>query len=299
METKYAGGKQCSIKITTKIVYIDGNSVLVTEYSGCDDSPMQKTARSLTAATSDCPDGDDGEVAVISVTKKAFLIENSIISTQLDPCSAQILTELKNLQQNDIAMIISRFGTPNSVYDWEIKTANPLINSNNDAETDWKRDSNDNALDYNYLTHIKPNYINQATQIAIARTILHEMLHAYLISLIDDALITGCSEVTNFPILWNALVNKTYNNNPNRLHHEEISRKLITPLQDALKEWDGAKESNRYYEDLAWGALEGTSTFNLLYPNSSTSRNRILNTNRAEDTNSIQGGVTPKSNSCN
>ncbi|TVZ16481.1 hypothetical protein [Maribacter sp. MAR_2009_72] len=59
-------GQQCSIKITTKIVYIDGNSVLVTEYSGCDDSPMQKTARSLTAASSDCPDGDDGEVAVFN-----------------------------------------------------------------------------------------------------------------------------------------------------------------------------------------------------------------------------------------
>ncbi|MDO1513227.1 hypothetical protein Q2T41_11220 [Maribacter confluentis] len=298
METKYAGGQQCSIKITTKIVYIDGNSVLVTEYSGCDDSPMQKTARSLTTASSDCPDGDDGEVAVISVTKKAFLIENSIISTQLDPCSAQILTELKNLQQNDMAMIISRFGTPNSVYDWVIKTANPLINSNNDAETDWKRDSNDNALDYNYLTHIKPNYINQATQIAIARTILHEMLHAYLISLVDDALITGCSEVTNFPILWNALVNKTYNNNPNRLHPEEISRKFITPLQDALKEWDGAKESNRYYEDLAWGALFDTDTFKYFHPIGSVSRLRIMNINAAEDNNNISNGTSPKGTKC-
>lgn len=247
----------------------------------------------------DCESGPSGGVAANTVTKKAFLIEYNITATQLDPCSSQILSQLKNLRQNDMAMIISRFGTPNTVYDWEIKTTNPLINPNNDAETDWKRDSNDQAIEYDYLTNIKPNYVNQATQIAIARTILHEMLHAYLISLVDDALITGSSEVTNFPILWNALVNKTYNNNPNRLHHEEISRKFITPLQDALKEWDGAKESNRYYEDLAWGALEGTSTFNLLYPNSSTSRNRILNTNRAEDTNSAQGGVTPKSNPCN
>ncbi|TVZ16484.1 hypothetical protein [Maribacter sp. MAR_2009_72] len=59
-------GQQCSIKITTKIVYIDGNSVLVTEYSGCDDSPRQKTACSITTASSDCPDGDDGEVAVFN-----------------------------------------------------------------------------------------------------------------------------------------------------------------------------------------------------------------------------------------
>ncbi len=60
-------GQKCTIKITTSIVYIDGKSIIVTEYSGCEDAPMQKTARSsFTAAISDCPDDtDEGEVAVL------------------------------------------------------------------------------------------------------------------------------------------------------------------------------------------------------------------------------------------
>ena len=293
-------GQKCTIKITTSIKYIDGKSIIVTEYSGCEDAPMQKTARAgLTAATTDCPDGDDGGVAVISVTKKAFLIENSIISTQLDPCSSQILSELKNLQQNDMAMIISRFGTPNTVYDWEIKTENPLINPNNAAETDWKRDSNDQAIDYNYLTHIKPSYINQATQNSIARTILHEMLHAYMSSHLDDVSNGNTQDLRSFASLWNSIRNNLYGGEIEAQQHEFMANKFLNPLTDALKEWDNGTQSNQYYQDLAWGALFTTTTFNHFHPSGSSSRNRILNTNAAEDENSTKNGIAPKGNPCN
>jgi hypothetical protein len=227
----------------------------------------------------------------------AFFIEQNIILPNLDPCSNNLLTQLKSLQQNDIAKIIARFDAPNSIYNWEVQASTPTV-PGNAAETDWKRDAGGNAIDYNYLTHINPSYVNQATKIAIARTILHELLHTYLISLVDDAILTGSNDVTNFPMLWNALVNNTYNNNPNQLQHEIIGRKFIEPLRDALKEWDGALQPNQYYEDLAWGALLGTGTFNALFPSGSADRNRIINTNNAEDTNSIQNGITPKSNPC-
>ena len=226
------------------------------------------------------------------------MIEDNIIDNNLDPCSKLILNNLKSLQQNDIAKIIARFGPPNSTYDWEIKTGVPLINPNNDAETDWKRDINNNAIDYNYLSHINPMYTNQATKIGISRTILHELIHAYLISLVDDAILTGSNDITNFPLLWNSLINSTYNNNPNQLQHEIMGRKFIDPIKYALKEWDNAQQSDQYYEDLAWGALENTSTFNSLFPNGSSSRSRIINTNLAEDTNSIHGGINPKNNPC-
>lgn len=225
-------------------------------------------------------------------------ISKKIESDDLDPCSNEILTDLKTLEQNDIAKILQRFGSTNSIYDWEIKTGTPT-NPDNIAETDWERDSNGAAQDYEYETLVRPSYVNQATEIAIARTILHEMLHTYLISLVDDAIITGSSDATNFPLLWNALVNQTYDNSPNQLQHEIIGRKFIEPLRDALKEYDTNSQPDQYYEDLAWGALENTSTFNTLYPVGSSSRNRIINTNLAEDTNSTQSGITPESNPCN
>lgn len=226
------------------------------------------------------------------------MIEDKIIDDNLEPCSKLILNDLKSLQQNDIAQIIARFDAPNSTYDWEVKTGT-TTNPDNVAETDWKRDSNNVAQAYEYKTIVKPSYVNQATKIAIARTILHEMIHTYLISLVDDTTITGSIDVTNFPLLWNALVNQTYDNNPNQLHHEIIGRRFIEPLRDALKEYDTNNQTDQYYEDLAWGALENTSTFNNLFPVGSSDRNRIINTNKAEDTNSNQNGINPAGIPCN
>ena len=91
-------------------------------------------------------------------------------------------------------------------------------------------------------------------------------------------------------------------NNPNQLQHEIISRHFIEPIRDALKEWDGASQTDQYYEDMAWGALEHTTSFNVLYPPGSTDRDRILAVNHAEDTNSVStnGSHTaiPKGNPC-
>lgn len=225
-------------------------------------------------------------------------IEDNIIIDSLDPCSTYVVNLLKILDQNDISRILQRFGTPSSIYDWEIKTAVPPINPNNAAETDWRRNAAGNPIDFEYITYLKPTYRNQATKIAIARTLLHEMLHTYLLSLIDDYTINNNLGITDFPVLFNTIVNHTYGNNPELWQHEAISRKFIHPIRDALMEWDGQAQDIQYYEDLAWGALVGTISFNALFPPGSANRARIINTNAAEDTNSNQGGIAPKGNPC-
>lgn len=49
-----------------------------------------------------------------------------------------------------------------------------------------------------------------------------------------------------------------FKNNPEPIHHEFMASKFISPLKDALKEWDNSSQPNdQYYEDLAWGALIG------------------------------------------
>ena len=37
-------------------------------------------------------------------------------------------------------------------------------------------------------------------------------------------------------------------------------------MKKSLKKWDNPSQSNQYCEDLAWGALTNTSTFNILFP---------------------------------
>jgi hypothetical protein len=89
----------------------------------------------------------------------------------------------------------------------------------------------------------------------------------------------------DFPVIYQAVLNGTYDQQPNHLHHTQMAMKYIAPMRDALSEWDNNQQSQQYYEDLAWGALTLTSTFQILHPQGSLSRQRIIATNQAEDTN--------------
>jgi len=222
------------------------------------------------------------------------VVEEQIIDDSLDPCSKDILGQLKNLQTNDIASVIHRFDSPKSTYNWEIK--NNSLTSGNVAETDRRN----NTQTFDYVTEIDSDYINQATKIAIARTILHEMLHAYMISHIDDVNAGNTVDVRQFLLLWNYIRNTTSpGGSTQTAQHEYMANRFIPHLKASLKEYDGGTQPDQYYEDLAWGALFETDTFNHFHPVNSTSRNRIINTNAAEDTNSSQNGINPKGSPCN
>ncbi len=218
-------------------------------------------------------------------TLNPYIIENKINDTNLDPCAKDILHQLRYLQQNDIAKMLNRFGSFPSSYSLTFKSIIPN-NPLNSAETDWLRDTNQNAVENNYLIKIKPLYTNYATKIAIARTLMHEMIHAYILSSIDALDVNSNVNPTDFPMIYQALLNQTYDNNPNQLHHMQMSRKFVLALRDALQEYDNSTKSLQYYEDLAWGGLEQTSSFNTLFPVGSADRDRILATNAAEDNNS-------------
>ena len=158
------------------------------------------------------------------------IIEDEIVDDNLDDCSKGILNELKALQSTDIAEIIKRFGDLNAPYDWEIKTGTPT-NPNHAAETNWVLGSNGQGIANDYLTLIKPTYVNQATKIATARTILHEMLHAYILSHIDDVQNENTSDFIEFRELWKMIQKDLtgFNNNPEPVHHEFMANKFTPP----------------------------------------------------------------------
>ena len=66
--------------------------------------------------------------------------------------------------------------------------------------------------------------------------------------------------------------------------HEQIAIKYINPIRDALKKWDGDDKSQQYYNDLAWGSLTSTLSFDKLHPLGTQVRYRVLTTNDVEDT---------------
>ena len=244
--------------------------------------------------------GDPIPIGVNSEEDVSVAIMKKIESSELDPCSNDILTDLKSLQENNIANIISRFGNPDSAYDWEIKNGTPT-NLNNSAETNWAEDSNGNAITNSYLTIIDNSYVNQATNLAIARTLLHEAIHAYIISYIDD-LAGGNTQgfSTEFPDLWNNFISQKYGvpaDNIENYHHQEMAENFVDINGDALAEYDNNQADDIYYKYLAWGALMNTDAFSsALEPGgymTQSEQEAILIANNQEDTNGSEAKGSP------
>lgn len=242
---------------------------------------------------------NDGELSF-----NALVIEEKIEDENLDPCSKGILDELKTLQQFDIAKVLSRFGDVDSTYDWEIKTGIPT-ESNNVFETDWVR-NNGVPTTYNYLTLVNPSYINSATDLAIARTVLHEAVHAYILSYIDDFLEDPNTNQqifqNNFANLWNYFVAKSNNIEVGDIedaHHEEMAETFVYSIGDALAEYDNNQQNEDYYRYLAWGSLFETdawATASSFYDHEVDPYsviNAIIIANHQEDTNGLDAHGEP------
>lgn len=97
-----------------------------------------------------------------------------------------------------------------------------------------------------------------ATDISWARTIMHEAIHAYLAIYFQ---INRPDWIAKYPEMveeWGELQNW------NDVHHEEISRSLVSEIAIALKEYGDSKSYTydlQFYQVLSWGGLHTTGTF--------------------------------------
>ncbi len=226
-----------------------------------------------------------------------FLIEKNIDDTNLDPCSKGVFQQIKNTTVCDFAYLFAKLGADDSVYNTTIKTEHNSVMVNGQLE-----EVGDPAntirttpgTKYNYTVYVNPDYPGK-TKLFIAAFLLHEMAHAYFFSLVDDYNMGATNSFNELPILFNAAVVNHFPIGPN-LHHEEIANSYVSAIAAALQEFQPGLPQ-QVYDDLAWSGLEKTSIFNTLYPQGSTSRERILNRKTAEQTgNSIAQGTPNQQN---
>jgi hypothetical protein len=150
------------------------------------------------------------------------------------------------------------------------------------------------------------NYINQATNLAIARTILHEAIHAYILSFIeeflDDPQVNQENFQNNFPEVWDFFVAKSNNvdvGNIEDAHHEQMAATFIDSIGSALAEYDNNQQDMYYYYYLAWGALFETNAWNTVtsfydYEEDPYSIvDAIIIANQQEDTNGLNAFGEP------
>ena len=204
----------------------------------------------------------------------------AINTENLDDCTKSIFNKIK--ESNSIENVISRFSGENSLFNWtlETKPESSFFNTANSAETGWT-----NGEPNSYTTKIGSNFKDSATDMSIARALVHEAIHAYILSYLDS---DASSFTQTFPILFKNMVSKKYgipNNNLERYHHEEVALNYVNSISEALADWDNNNHQPQFYKDLAWGGLYETDIFQETELISNTDRTRIYNVNNSENIN--------------
>lgn len=215
--------------------------------------------------------------------------EDQIDDTGLKPCMKTILSDLKNLTNGSVGQIVQKFSGSTPGYNWEVKDG--ALAGDQNAFTSQAY----NKATGTVTTTFNSKKFTDATNLSIARTILHESIHAYLIALAkNDPLATSKS--------YQQLIKDLATLNANDAQHAEFVRSFVGDIAKSLQELGekyGYKYPSSFYNELAWGGLTHTSDpqgnsietpwFINSYPNS-VDRKRILDTINTELTGKDSNG---------
>ncbi len=222
-----------------------------------------------------------------------FLIEKNIDFINLNPCSKSVFQSIKKTSVCDIAQVLAKLDANNSIYTTTIKSE--VAPSGKPAQT--VRNSS-----YNYTIYISTNYEDK-TKLFIAASMLHEMVHAYFMSLFDDYYNTNPQNLNaynDFAGLFHHYVTlkNPASTNAADVHHQQMATDYVDAIARALQEYQtgipvpSTSIPEQIYSDLAWGGLSDAPVFDAIYPVGNPNRQRILNRYEAEQRN-LPIGVIP------
>ncbi len=115
--------------------------------------------------------------------------------------------------------------------------------------------------------------VNSGTQLSIAKTIIHEAVHAYIGYQLDNYNPLNSDVVADLNSLYQKFKNE--NNSLNLTQHEFMSQ-YVDALAYSLAVWDNHRLSIDYYKMLSWGGLESSSAYQAL-SNKTNIQNAIQN----------------------
>lgn len=213
------------------------------------------------------------------------IIEEQIDDSQLNPCAKGIFQQIENTTNNDFAKVLAKLGADGSVYNTTMISA--VAPSGMPAQTVWNSP-------YNYTIYISTNYEDK-TKLFIAASMLHELVHAYFMSLFDDyhnGNPPNPNAYNDFAVLFQLYVDKTYPSSNSVAHHEQMAIDYVDAIASALQEYQPGLPQ-QVYDDLAWGGLSDAPIFNNTPSLTANDRTRILNRYEAEQRNLSIGEGTP------
>jgi hypothetical protein len=204
---------------------------------------------------------------------------NVVLNVSLAPCQTAVLIALQGLNNGMLAYIVNKFSGSTPGYNWRLYNGN--LPSGINGQT--------SAYDRNYnvisITFDASKFQN-ANDLSVARTILHESVHAYLVTYFAN---TPAYSTVSYPDLLAAYAADA-SNNPNNPQHSSMAKGWLIDLAWALEQYGISKGYNlpsQYYSDMSWGGLTTTSTFQAL---SQSDKDRIFNLLSVEQSGSDLSG---------
>jgi hypothetical protein len=218
--------------------------------------------------------------------------EDKIDDSKLDPCPQGIMEKLKNNTTCDIANVLQKMGAKKGI---AVNMTSGTPKDSAIANTNYTT----LGTKYDYTITLSRDY-SDANQLFIASVLLHELTHAFFLSLVDDYQSSNNQNVfIEFPILFQKFVDTKYPGSKIDAHHETMANQYINAIGAALQEFQtgvppayGLKP-DQIYTDMAWGGLVKTPIYDKMIPIGSAERRRIENRYQAESTNRPVGQGTP------
>jgi len=214
----------------------------------------------------------------ISSCKQWF--DDKIDDEDLSDCMKKILNSLKGLNGNSFSDIIYTLDGSSPGYNWRVKSGELKEHTNGQTSSIYDKQLK------TATTTFDDSKLKEASDLVIARTIYHEAIHAYLIIQFNLDIASFKDDYPRIIEDWAVKSNWNY------VHNEEFGRSLVNKIGTALKNYGiekGYSHSDQFYNDLAWGGLESTSSFKKL---SSIDKNRIKEVIHIEQTGKDSNGDT-------
>ena len=169
--------------------------------------------------------------------------EENIDDTELEPCMQNVLNDLKNLEQG-VGRVIQQFDNSGPEFKWIVKSGQ--IEDDANASTS-------SRYNEGVTTTFSTQNLDHASDLSTARTILHEAVHAYVVSV---QTVYGDTAIRNamLGVDWFS-VNLTINQDQG---HPFIAQNYLNSIYGALKEYGESKGyqlEDKFYQDMAWGGL--------------------------------------------
>lgn len=158
----------------------------------------------------------------------------------------QILAGITALKAGKIGAIINIFLTNTTNWNWVITEG--YLPEDVNGQTQLTSGVAVTTLDYSKLKN--------ATNLSVARTMIHEMIHAYLTLYFQYNTINANKEYPEIVTAWQASKTPDYN----KIQHIEIEKNFVEDIAESLNEFGQnaglISITESVYHDLAWGGLD-------------------------------------------